>query len=232
MGLCKGGGDYQGEHHGRLCIDLKHGWSAGAMSSNSRWEERGTDLDTVRIGFDLSPTDSLIGPSAGVTAIKLLCRVDVHGALGSISHQTRVGNMMLDETATENDHACSLGPYRDGVDATDILDDVDAQLARGGLEGVEIEHIAQAPISEGRAEDGDVVLVSPVVNRAWVVNLLAKTVDDLARGPGDGVRGVLAGLLLLQELVEDGHDPVLEGAVIAVGDIKIADAIEAASSQG
>lgn len=38
---------------------------------------------------------------------------------------------------------------------------------------MEVEHVAEAAVRERRAEDGDVVLVGPVVDAALVVDLLA-----------------------------------------------------------
>ena len=48
---------------------------------------------------------------------------------------------------------------------------------------MEVHHVAQTAVRESRAENGDVVLVRPVVNGSFVIDLLAQSCDDLARGP-------------------------------------------------
>ena len=138
---------------------------------------------------------------------------------------------MLHDAATQDDHACSFGPDGNGVDPSDILDDIDPQLSWRRLEGVEVEHVAETAVGEGGTEDGDVVLVGPVADRGRVVDLFAETMDDLAGCPVPRLAGRLARFLLLEELVEDGNQPVFEGAVVAVGHVEIADAIDASVSQ-
>lgn len=192
-------------------------------------------LDRVSSGLDLAPRDSLVRSRAGVTTVKLLSRVDVYGRLGAIAHQTGIGDVVLHDTTTEDDDTGPLGPHGDGVDLADVLDDVDAQVPRRRLEAVKVQHVAEAAVSQRGAEDGYVVLPGPVVDGALVVDLLAEAVDDLARGPVDGVLAVVAlapaGLLLLEHLVEDGDDPVLKGAIVGVGNDEVPDAVEALLAQ-
>lgn len=139
--------------------------------------------------------------------------------------------MVLDEPAAQDNHASPLGADGHGVDAADILDEVDLELQGGRLESVEIQHVAQAAVSDGRAENWDVILIGPVVDRTLVVDLLAEAMDDLGGRPVDLLIGTLAGLLLLQHFVEDGHDPVLKGAVVGVGDDQVTDAVEALAAE-
>lgn len=66
-------------------------------------------------------------------------------------------------------------------------------------------------------------LVTPVVYALLVIDFLAKTVDDCAWRPLD----LLWPLLLLDHLVENGHDPVFECAVVRVGHEQVTDTIQA-----
>ena len=191
----------------------------------------GVHLDAVAVHLDLPPADRLVRPRACIAAVELLRRVDVHGTLGAVAHQVRVGDVVLDDAAAQDDHARPLRTHGDGVDLADVLDNVDAQLLGRRLERVEVEHVAQAAIGQGGAEDGDVVLPGPVVDRLLVVDLLAQTVDHLARRPVHGFVRLLALLLLGQHGVEDGQHPVLEGAVVVVGHDEVADAVEALCAQ-
>lgn len=191
-----------------------------------------TYLDTVGTSLDLPPTDRLVRPRAGIAAVKLLRRIDIHRALGPVPHQTRIRNMMLHHAAAQNDHAGPLGPNGHGIDGADILHDIDAQLAWRRLESVKVEHIAQAPVRQGRAEDGDIVLGRPIADGRLVIDLPAQPADDLARRPAHGVRRVSSILLLVQHGVQDGHDPVFEEAVVGVGHDEVADAVHALGAQG
>lgn len=92
---------------------------------------------------------------------------------------------------------------------------------------MEVKHVTQTAVCQGRAEDGDVVLVRPVIDGALIVDLLTQTVDDFRRGPVDLVLSALAGLLLLKHLVEDGHHPILKGAVVGVRHNEVADPVQA-----
>ncbi len=56
--------------------------------------------------------------------------------------EARVRDMVFDQAAAEDDHTGSFGAAGEFVDASDILDDVDDEATRGGLEGVEVEHVA------------------------------------------------------------------------------------------
>ena len=135
--------------------------------------------------------------------------------------------MVLDDAASEDDHARPPCPDRNGVDVPNILDEIDPELPRRGLERVEVEHVSKAPVRQRWAEDWDVVLVGPVVHRPLVVDLLAEPVYDLRRRPAGLVLRTLARLLLLQHLVQDRHHPVLEGAVVGIGHHQVPYAVEA-----
>lgn len=99
-------------------------------------------LHTIRPGLDLPPTNSLIRSRPSIAPIEFLRRVDIHGALCAITMEACVRDMVLDQAASENDHACSLGAAGEFVDAPDVLDYVDEEALRGGFERVEVEHVA------------------------------------------------------------------------------------------
>lgn len=191
-----------------------------------------TYLNAISSNFNLTPGDSLIRSSSSIAAIEFLSGVDIHGGLGTISHETCVGDMVLDNPATENDHPRPLGSNGERVDTADVLYQVDLQLLWRSLEGVEVEHIAQAPIRDGGAEDWDVVLVRPVIDGAFIVDLLPEAVDHLGGRPVNLVVGTLAGFLLLEHLIQDGHNPILEGAVVGIGDDEVADTVETLLAEG
>lgn len=71
--------------------------------------------------------------------------------------------------------------------------------------------------------------MSPVEDRALVVDLLSEAVDDLARTPPDAfaVAARRCALLFVHHLIEDGHDPVFKLAVVVVRDEEVADAVQA-----
>lgn len=59
----------------------------------------GVHLHAVPAHLDLAPADRLVRPRPRVAAVKLLRRVDVHGALGPVAHQARVGDVVFDQAA-------------------------------------------------------------------------------------------------------------------------------------
>lgn len=199
-----------------------------------------TYLHTVTPNLDLSPTDRLIRPGPGIAAVKLLRRVHIHGALGAVAHQARVGDMMLDQAAAEDDHASAGGVHGDVVEGADVAGDGDVEDGRGGAKGVEVEHVAEGAVGEGGAEDGDGVALGPVEDGGLVGDLGAEAGDDgagrpdeaLRVGPGPGGGPLRRGFLLGEHGVEDGDDPVLEGAVIAVRHDEVADAVHAPGAEG
>lgn len=103
---------------------------------------------------------------------------------------------------------------------------------------MEVEHVAEGAVGEGGAEYRYRVPVRPVQDGGFVVDFGAQARNDGAGGPDEAVfvvfgGGFLGGFLLLGEHgVEDRYDPVFEGAVVAVGDDEVADAVHAFFSQG
>ena len=190
-----------------------------------------TNLDIVRPNLDLAPRHSFIRPRPGVASIVLLAGVDVDGVLRPVPHEAGIRDVVLHHASPEDDHPRALRPHRDGVDRSDVLDDVYGECLRRRLERVEVEHVPKAAVRQGRAEDGDVVLVRPVVDGPLVVDLLAQAVDDLGRGPLHRLLVVLGRLLLLEHLVQDGDDPVLEGAVVGIGHDQVADPVESLAAE-
>ena len=86
---------------------------------------------------------------------------------------------------------------------------------------MKIEHVSDGAVGEGRTEHGYLVLGRPIVNGALVLDLLSQPLDHLGGRPHDPLF-----LLLAHHPVEDGHDPVLELAVVVVGDEEVAYAID------
>lgn len=121
-------------------------------------------LYALGVRFDFAPADCLVWSRTSVATIEFLCRVDVDCVVGAVSHQAGVCDVVLHDPAAQDNHACPLGPMGNLVDAADVLDDIDFELQRRGLEGVEVEHVTKTTVCEGWAEDGNPVLVGPVVN--------------------------------------------------------------------
>lgn len=188
-------------------------------------------LDGISPNLDLAPRHSLIRPRPGIAPVKLLPRVDVNSRLGTVAHQTRIRNMVLDHPPSQNDHTRTLGPYRQRIDLANILHNIHPQLCRRRLERVKVQHIPQTPIRQRRTENRDVILPRPVIHRPLVIDLLAQPMNHLARRPAKLGVGPARRLLLGKHRVEDGHDPVLEGAVVGVGHDEVADAVEALGAQ-
>ena len=69
--------------------------------------------------------------------------------------------------------------------------------------------------------------ICPVVYRFLIIDLFAKPVDKCARGPN-----LTRLVLLLEHLVEDGHEPVLELAVVVVWHNEVSDAVHPTATEG
>ena len=188
-------------------------------------------LHAIPAHLDLAPADRLVRPGPRITPVKLLRRVDVDGALGPVAHQARVGDVVFHQPAAEDDHVGALGVYGEVVESAYVAGDGDVEDGGGGAEGVEVEHVAQGAVGEGGAEDGDGVSVGPVEDRGLVGDFGAEAGDDGAGGPDEAVRVRRGGFprvfLFGEHGVEDGHDPVFEGAVVAVGHDEVADSVHA-----
>lgn len=151
-------------HSSSLIFCLAHSRKRSCHDEREHYRRLCVHLHAVPVKPDLPPADGLVRPRPCVASIKLLRRVDVNGALGSIAHQVRVGDVVLHQSAAQYNHARPLRPYRDCVDLPDILYDIDAQLLRRRLECVKVQHVAQTTICQCWAEDGDVVFPRPVVD--------------------------------------------------------------------
>ena len=236
--LCKRSRHDEREHDRRFRVHLVFsiGQFAGSLPSSAVHSRDPAHLDAVPPRLDLPPTDRLVRPRPRVAAVKLLRRVHEHGALGAVAHQARVGDVVLDQAAAEDDHAGAGGVDGDVVEAADVARDGDVEDGGGGAEGVEVEHVAEGAVGEGGAEDGDGVAVGPVEDGGGVGDLGAEAGGDGAGGPDEAVgvvgAGAAGGFLLGEHGVEDGEEPVFEGAVVAVGDDEVADAVEAAVAEG
>ena len=71
-----------------------------------------------------------------------------------------VGNLMLAYSASKDDHACLLCCTGEFVEAPNVFDDVDNKA--WVAEGVEVDHVAQRAVREGRTEDWNVILHFPL----------------------------------------------------------------------
>lgn len=143
--------------------------------------------------------------------------------------------MVLHQAAAEDDHAGASGVDGDVVQLADVAGDGDVEDGGGGAEGVEVEHVAEGAVGEGGAEDGDRVPLRPVEDGGLVGDLGAEAGDDGAGRPDEAVLvaggGPLGGFLLGEHGVEDGDDPVFEGAVVAVRHHEVADAVHAPAAE-
>ena len=178
------------------------------------------------VGLDLAPAYSFIRPGSSITSVKLIAGVDVDGTFCTVPHETGIGNVMLDYTTTENDHARSLGAYGNSVDLANVFDEIDAKLLRRRLEGVEVKHVSKTAVSESWTEDGYIILPCPVIYRSLIVDLFAEAVDDFAWSPINGVLGSLGSFLFFQHFVQYWNDPVFESAIVVVWNEQIADTIK------
>ena len=219
LDLCECGCNDEREGDSCLSIDLAR------SARDAQTVAVFTHLHALRISFDLAPADRLIRPCAGITAIELVRGINVDCALSTVPHETCVRNVMLHNASAKDDHASPFRPNSNSVDFADVLDDVDAKLLRGGLEGVKVEHVTETPISESRAEHRNVVLPGPVVHGSLVIDLLSKPVDNFTRRPMKWFLVLSTRLLFCEHFVQDGHHPIFEGAIIAVRDEQVADAV-------
>lgn len=114
--------------------------------------------------------------------------------------------------------------HSDVVDGADVLDQVHDELR--ALVGEEVHHVTKGTIGDSRAENGNVVLVRPVVDGVLVVDGLAKTIDDTAGSPARALAH-----LLVSHLLQHRHHEVLELAIVIVGDEQVAQAVDTLFAQ-
>ncbi|KAH3660710.1 hypothetical protein OGATHE_005042 [Ogataea polymorpha] len=70
--------------------------------------------------------------------------------------------MVLDQTTSKDQHSCARGLHGQRVDASDILNDIDSQLLRRGLESMEEKHITNTAVGQSRTEDRDLIFMGPI----------------------------------------------------------------------
>ena len=140
---------------------------------------------------------------------------------------------MLDDSSTKDDHPRPLRPDSQAINRPDIARNADIQNPRRRPKRMEIQHVPDTSIRQGRTENRDGVLMRPVAHGSRVVDFLAQAVDDGAGAPYERIGGsvTLRGLLLGEQRVEDGDEPVFEGAVVAVGHDEVADAVHARGAE-
>jgi hypothetical protein len=71
-----------------------------------------------------------------------------------------------------------LSIHGDLVDLTNILDNVNVEIWL--IVGVEKQIISNSSISDGWAEDRDVILPAPIIDTIFIVDGFTHSVDDLA----------------------------------------------------
>lgn len=213
------------KYHALMSHSLLHILGEG-LRDNQR-EHKGSfsvDLHGMSINADLSPGNGLLRSSTSVTSIELLSSIDVHGEVGAVAHEVGIADMVLHHSSSD-DNLTGLGSVLgNAVDGDDVLDQIDNQT--GVHVGVEEEHVTNRTVGDGRAEHRDVVLCTPVVHGLLVVNALTHELDHLGRSPD-----VVLLLLLLQHVVQDGHHPVLEIAVVVVRDKQVSRAVDSLHAQ-
>ncbi len=84
------------------------------------------------------------------------------------------------------------------------------------------EDISDLAVGESGREHGDIVLPAPVEDTLLVVDLLTKSVDNLARRPNSSVF-----LLLLVHLLEKGSKPIIKAVVVVHRDHHVTSAVDA-----
>ena len=89
-----------------------------------------TYLDVLSIRLDLSPADGFVRSGSCIRTVEFLASVDVYCALSTVAHQASIGDVVLDNASTKNDHARTLSPDGHGVDLADVFDDVHSELLR------------------------------------------------------------------------------------------------------
>lgn len=72
------------------------------------------------------------------------------------NHKHRIRNLVFAHPSTEDDHAGLLGVQRNIIEPSNVLDDVNNEPRIP--EGVEVDHVTQGAIRQGRAKDGNVIL--------------------------------------------------------------------------
>ena len=91
---------------------------------------------------------------------------------------------------------------------------------------VEVDHVTDRPVDDGRREDGNVILVAPVVDAFGVVDFFPEAMDHFGGRPIDALL-----LLLLHHLVQNRRHEVLKLAVVVVRHQQVANAIDPLPSQ-
>mmetsp|Transcript_6593 Transcript_6593/g.14353 ORF Transcript_6593/g.14353 Transcript_6593/m.14353 type:complete len:419 (-) Transcript_6593:4-1260(-) len=223
-----------------LCESLRH---------DQRERDGGVRAHLNRLGVDpnLTPADRLVGTRPAVAPVELVPRVDVHGKVSPVPHQVGVARVVLRQPSPDDDLAGRVAPHGQVVDPPNVPRDVEDEA--GTLVRVEVDHVPDAPVREGRAEYRDVVLISPVENALVVVDLLPEAGDEFGGGDRERSfrwrvlvvisRSALCGgyqfprligppgvLLIVHPRYQRGH-PVLELAVILVRHQQVPDAVDA-----
>ena len=96
---------------------------------------------------------------------------------------------------------------------------------------MKVQHVPQTAISQRRAKDRNVVLVSPIAYGSLIVDFSAQPMDDGARRPHEWHIGLPGCFLLFEHPVEDWDDPVFKSTIVAVRDDEVPNPIHALRPQ-
>ena len=205
------------------CCTLGQVEIANKRLSNQNGQNEGyfrIELDWGCIWRNFTPGNRLVGPGPRVTPIKFRRRVHKDRIVGPVSHQIGIANVVLNDAAAQNNHATALGLEGAIVQQADVLHEVhdEARLTPR----VEVDNVAQRAVSEGRTEDGDLVLPAPVVNALLIVDFFAHP-SDYFRGREDDPLF----FLLAVQLLHQRQKPGLEKAIVLIWHDQVTDTIEA-----
>ena len=93
-----------------------------------------------------------------------------------------IEDMVFGHAASENDDSRLWGFHGNFIDLSRVTYNIASKLV---FVGVGKEYVTDSTVGESWTVDGDVVVVAPVVDAVWVVDLLAEALYHLARGPVD-----------------------------------------------
>lgn len=116
--------------------------------------------------------------------------------------------MMLDQATSENNSAGLRGGDSQVVQFFIVLGDVQNK-AIAFIDKVVNKNVSNLSICQCGRKDWDIVLPAPIINAFLIIDLLAKTVYELARAP-DGAKLSL----FFMHLLENRSQPILEYMIV------------------
>ena len=179
------------------------------------------DLDWLSCHCDFAPWDCLVRTGPWVRPVKLLGSVDENWEISSIFHEICIANVVLDESSANYNNAWLRSLPCHFVDPSDVHHNVEFEWFFRVLPSVEVENISNWSISDGRREDGDIVLPAPVVNWLFIVDFLAKTMDE---GRGSPLLSFF--ILLSAHFSQNRMEPLFKQFIVIVRHDQISDSIK------